>query len=293
MFINANNLKEIKEHYSNSLPFYSKNELKQIVKQLAIKRLNISDSEFLIGDNIRLSESDILFFQRALKRLIKREPLQYILGETEFYGLTIKIDKRALIPRPETEELVDWVLSSLEGYEHDIADLCAGSGCIAFAIKTGLPGAEVIALEKAPESLELIQENKLRTQIDIEIKEFDVLDATSYNSFEANSFSCWVSNPPYILSSEKKSLEKNVVDYEPHMALFVGVSDPIQFYRTIADRAMVCLKESGYLFFEVHEKYGNEILNLLEELNFVNIELRKDLQGKPRMVRAQKSNLRP
>ena len=293
MFINANNLKEIKEHYSNSLTFYSKNELKQIVKQLAIKRLNIIDSEFLIGENIRLSESDILFFQRALKRLIKREPLQYILGETEFYGLTIKIDKRALIPRPETEELVDWVLSSLEGYEHNIADLCAGSGCIAFAVKTGLPGAEVIALEKAPETLELIQENKLRTQIDIEIKEFDVLDATSYNCFEANSFSCWVSNPPYILSSEKKSLEKNVVDYEPHMALFVGVSDPIQFYRTIADRAKVFLKESGYLFFEVHEEYGNEILNLLEELNFVNIELRKDLQGKPRMVRAQKSNLRP
>ena len=293
MFINANNLKEIKEHYANSLPFYSKIEIKLIVKQLAINKLNISDSEFLISDSVRLSESDILFFQRALKRLKKREPLQYILGETEFYGLTIKVDKRALIPRPETEELVDWVLSSLEGYEHNIADLCAGSGCIAFAVKTGLPGAEVIALEKAPETLELIQENKLRTQIDIEIKEFDVLDATSYNCFEANSFSCWVSNPPYILSSEKKSLEKNVVDYEPHMALFVGVSDPIQFYRTIADRAKVCLKESGYLFFEVHEEYGNEILNLLEELNFVNIELRKDLQGKPRMVRAQKSNFRP
>jgi release factor glutamine methyltransferase len=294
MFISANNLKEIREHYSKNLTFYSETEIKQIVKQLAIKRLNISSSEYILGDTILLSESDILFFNSALKRLKKKEPFQYVLGETEFYGLSINVDPRALIPRPETEELVDWLLACLDHKtHHKIADLCSGSGCIALAIKAHLNNSDVIALEKATNAIDLINDNMARTEIDIEVKEFDVLDESNYNSFEANSFSCWVSNPPYIPSSDKEGMDENVMDHEPHLALFVSDSDPIQFYRDISSKALVYLKESGYLFFEIHEQYSNEIINLLEELNFVNIELRKDLQGKPRMLRAQKSNFIP
>lgn len=294
MFISANSLKEIKEHYSKNLTFYSGTEIKQIVKQLAIKRLNISSSEYILGDTILLSESDILFFNSALKRLKKKEPFQYILGETEFYGLSINIDSRALIPRPETEELVDWLLACLD-YEthHKIADLCAGSGCIALAVKAHLNNSDVIALEKEADAIELIRENMVRTEIDIAVKEFDVLDESAYDSFESNSFSCWVSNPPYIPNSDKEGMDKNVMEHEPHLALFVSDSDPIQFYRAISSKALVYLKKSGYLFFEIHEQYSYEIINLLEELNFVNIELRKDLQGKPRMLRAQKSNFIP
>ena len=291
MFIRGNSLKEIKEYYSKNLPFYSRTEIKQIVKKLAIKQLNISSSKYILGANILLSESDILFFRSCLKRLKKKEPFQYVLGETEFYGLSINIDPRALIPRPETEELVDWLLASVEHeMNQKIADLCAGSGCIAFAVKANLGNAEVIALEIATDAIGLINDNKARTQIDIEVKEFDVLDEDAYNNFQINSFTCWVCNPPYIPNSNKRMMEENVMDHEPHLALFVPDFDPIQFYRTISAKAQDYLKESGYLFFEIHEEYSNEIINLLEELNFVNIELRKDLQGKPRMLRAQKSN---
>jgi len=291
MFISANSLKEIKELYSKNLTSYSGREIKLIVRQLAIKRLNISDSEYIVNGDVLLSESDILFFNSALKRLKKKEPFQYVLGETEFYGLCINVDTRALIPRPETEELVDWLLACLDHKtHHKIADLCAGSGCIALAIKAHLNNSDVIALEKATDAIGLINENMVRTEIDIEVKEFDVLDEGAYDRFQINSFSCWVSNPPYIPSSDKEWMEENVIDHEPHLALFVADSDPIQFYRAISSKALVYLKESGYLFFEIHEEYGNEIINLLEELNFVNIELRKDLQGKPRMLRAQKSN---
>ena len=132
MFISTNRLEHIKELYSKNLTFYSEREIKQIVKALSIKRLNISFSDYLLSANYLLSESDILYFNKALKRLIKKEPFQYILGETEFYGISINIDSRALIPRPETEELVAWLLSSLDHEEtHMIADLCSGSGCIA------------------------------------------------------------------------------------------------------------------------------------------------------------------
>ena len=294
MFISANSLKEIKELYSKNLTSYSAREIKLIVRQLAVKRLNINDSEYIVKGDVRLSESDILFFNSALKRLKKKEPFQYVLGETEFYGLRINVDPRALIPRPETEELVDWLLACLDDEaHHKIADLCAGSGCIALSLKAHLGNAEVIALEKATDTIELLNENKVRTEIDISVKEFDVLDESAYDSFESNSFSCWVSNPPYIPNSDKEGMDENVMDHEPHIALFVSDDDPIQFYRAISSMALVYLKESGYLFFEIHEQYSNEIINLLEELNFVNIELRKDLQGKPRMLRAQKSNFIP
>jgi len=167
-------------------------------------------------------------------------------------------------------------------------DLCAGSGCISFGLKSILRDSRVVAVELSKEAISLIEENKLETKLSIDIVEGDVLKPESFSSFEKESFDCWVSNPPYIPSKDKAKMHKNVLDFEPGMALFVENELPLVFYKEIAESAKEYLKESGSLYFEIHESYGSEMVSLLENLSFVNIELRKDLQGRDRMIKAQK-----
>jgi len=294
MFVKANTIREVKQFFNTELSnFYSSNELKYMIKELTIKRFNFSPIEYISSSEIRLSDSDLLFYQDALNRLKQGEPFQYVLGSVWFYDLNLKIDSRALIPRPETEELVDWVKSEMQLVQKSvILDLCSGSGCIALALKSVLTNSEIVAAEYMQDALELIQENKTRTNLEILIESIDVLDGDSYSVFEKASFDCWVSNPPYIPESDKSRMSANVLEHEPDIALFVDDADPLVFYRVIAKNAMLYLKDGGVLFFEIHEDLAKSTEELLKEIGFVNIEVRKDLQGKERMMKAHKVSSR-
>lgn len=289
MFVQSNRLSDIKSFYHSKLAsLFSENEINLMLKYLAIKRLNISDIEYISASNNLLSESDLLYYNFALKRILNNEPFQYIIGDVEFYGLELNCDARALIPRPETEELVDWVLSTLnKNAKLEIADLCSGSGCIALALKSKIPNAEIIAAELSDDAIALIEENCIKTDLHVIPLKMDVLRDAEYSSFEEGSFDCWVSNPPYIPMKDKQMMSENVLDFEPHLALFVEGNDPLIFYSKLAENARKYLKNYGYLFFEIHEDYSEEMKSMMLLKGFVNIELRKDLQGKARMMRAQ------
>ncbi len=289
MFVQANTLQAIKAYYQNRLAgIFSDNEIKLILKSAAYKRLNISDQEFVMAEKVKLSESDLLYFRSIVKRLIADEPAQYILGETEFYGLQLKTDQRALIPRPETEELVHWIAGEIkDGNDLSIADFCSGSGCIALALKSVFPGATVYALELSAGAIELIQENSRSTKKTLEIMHIDVLGDDVVSNLTPASLDIIVSNPPYIGRSESGSMSANVLKFEPEMALFVEDEDPLIFYRKIARDGKILLKPNGALYFEINENFGKEVAELLNQEGFVNIELRKDLQGKDRMIRAK------
>lgn len=289
MFVQANSLEEIKRYFNSELSnLYTESEVKLIIKELTIKRLNISPVDFVLVLRERLSESDLLFYHDALKRLRKQEPFQYILGEVWFYDLNLKIDSRALIPRPETEELVDWIKTDLKNHSQPtIMDLCSGSGCIALALKSLMLESNCSAAEYSEDALSLLRENTKRTNLSLDISKMDVLNEDDYSCLVPNSFDCWVSNPPYIPTREKSLMAPNVLKHEPLMALFVADEDPLIFYRVIAEKALVYLKKEGVLYFEINENLTVSMLTLLEGLGFVNIEVRKDLQGKDRMMKAQ------
>lgn len=294
MFVQANTLKEIRTYFKQELGNqFSDNELKIIVKTLYKKRFGGDDTSFMFAQDDRLSESDLLYFHHALKRIRNQEPFQYVIGETEFYGLLLRIDHRALIPRPETEELVDWILNTASRNDSlQIADFCAGSGCIALALKSQLTHAKVFAVELSSEALALCAENKALTEQEIDLMQADVLLPMDVNLFDAK-LDLIVSNPPYIPVRDKAMMAANVLDFEPEMALFVSDDDPLIFYSEIIANATRLLKENGWIYFEIHEDLGDEVKALFEAQQFVNIELRKDLQGRDRMVRAQMVSFAP
>ena len=289
MFLSKNDIPSLRKYFSEELPSFSATELHSMLKQLMMKRFCWSEIDFMLNKEMLFSESDLLYFRSAVKRLQNNEPFQHIVGEVEFYGVILKTDARALIPRPETEELVDWILSEENSHqENQILDLCSGSGCIAFALKSRLKESMVECVEWSTEAISLIEENKKETGLEVNILALDVLNVDSYHDFQENSYDIWVSNPPYIPRSDKAMMSENVLDFEPGMALFVADNDPFVFYNRIAQQGQRFLKENGSLYFEIHENYGQEIKQILSDYNFVNIELRKDLQGRDRMIKAQK-----
>lgn len=288
MFVSNNGIKAIKALFKQELvDLYTPSEIELILKEFVCKRLNINRSEYiLLKDNV-FSESDLLYLNSVLKRLKKEEPFQHVLGETEFFGITVKCDSRALIPRPETEELVDWIATDGINTDAQIMDLCSGSGCIALAIKSLRDAARVVASELSDDAIELIEENKKLTKIDIEVVKLDVLNNASYN-FYNNEFDIWVANPPYIPHKDKVIMDNNVLNYEPGLALFVANDDPIVFYRLIAENGLKYLKSGGRLYFEMHEDYAKEVKETLKGLGYQNVEVKQDLQGKDRMIKAEK-----
>ncbi len=290
MFVQQNTVKAIKTYFQQQLgDLFSSNELKVMIKESVMIRLNLTSAEYLLSDDNHLSESDLLYFRSIVKRLLSNEPFQYILGTTYFYGLPFKTDWRALIPRPETEELVKWVSESYEVSQSlAIADVCTGSGCIALSIKSLFENAKMLALDIAEDAIGLALENAASLQLDIEIAQINALDASAYEFMNLNSFDCWITNPPYITIQEKEYMGSNVLHYEPHLALFVEDNDPLIFYREIGNNALKYLKPGGLFFCELNENYTQETAELMKSIGFVNIEVRKDLQGKKRMIKAQK-----
>lgn len=221
-----------------------------------------------------------------LNRLQTGEPVQYILGYTEFYGLPFKVNPSVLIPRPETEELVEWALSSVVNSEWagNILDIGTGSGCIAISLKKNLPNASVSAVDISPDALKTATQNAKLNNVDIAFINDDILNIKS--EIENSKFEIIISNPPYVTLHDKTQMHTNVTDFEPHNALFVPENDPLIFYKAIADFATKNLPQNGLLFFEINESLGNETVELLKDKGFKNIELRKDMSGRDRMVKA-------
>lgn len=286
MAVRYSTLRSFREEVNRELSdLYSQRELKFIVDDLAVNVLNYSDSDLMLRSDQLLSKDELVTLNNCIDRLKKKEPLQYITSAVEFFGLELKVDARALIPRPETEELVKWVLDENDTSSEVVFDVCAGSGCIALAIKSNLQNSDVVAIELSSEAIELIDENRSKTNLDIGILQADVLKEGSFSGYEDESIDIIVSNPPYVLESDKGQMTDQVLDFEPHMALFVDDSDPLVFYSAIGLQAYRLLKKRGKLYFEVHELLAEEVAKLLDQIGFVNIEVRKDLQGKQRMVR--------
>jgi release factor glutamine methyltransferase len=226
---------------------------------------------------------------KILIKLKTGEPIQYILGHTEFYGLTFKVNLSVLIPRPETEELVEWILSSVGSGPltiGNILDIGTGSGCIAITLKKHLNMAQVSAIDISAEALKTAKENAKLNDVDINFIKADILNLKS--EIEIPKSEIIVSNPPYVTLHDKTQMHTNVTGFEPHNALFVPENDPLIFYKAIADFASTNLKKGGFLFFEINENYGKQIVELLTNKSFKYIELRNDMSGKDRMIRAVK-----
>ncbi len=285
MFVSDNSIQALKKYVSDELAhIFSDREIKNLTKQIVVDKFQLSEGDYLLSKNLRLSESDLLYFRNIVKRLQKNEPLQYVMGNTFFFRLNLKIDSRALIPRPETEELVNWVLETLKTDDLNILDLCTGSGCIALALKSIYKKSNVIGVDVSEVALELAKENAILNDLNVDFQHFDVLNDSLENF---RNFNLWIANPPYIPTKEMLKMKENVLNFEPHLALFVD-DDPLIFYRKIGAEAIKFLLSEGYLFVEIHEERAESVCEIFKSLGFVNIQLRKDLQDKPRMIRAQK-----
>lgn len=247
-------------------------------------------AKYLSIKNEEIQDKDAEALLRILEELKTGRPLQYILGETEFYGLTFKVNPTVLIPRPETEELVDWVLIELRNLNKGteglkIIDIGTGSGCIPISIKKYLPLAEITALDISEEALNTAKYNAELNQTDMNFIQDDILDPKNEQLLHTQ-FDVIISNPPYVTFTEKEQMMPNVLEHEPHTALFVPDDDPLIFYRAIGDFAFRHLAEKGFLFLEINENLGQETLNLIKDNGFKNAELRQDLRGKDRMIMA-------
>lgn len=241
-------------------------------------------TDILLGRCDHLNESQEERMTDFLRRLSQGEPLQYILGETSFFGLSFLVNKNVLIPRPETEELVSWIGEDYQGKSVRFIDIGTGSGCIAITMKHLHPQMSALAMDISEEALSVAQENANRLSAEVTFLHDNILAPKS----ECGALDFIVSNPPYITHKEKPQMRKNVLDHEPHLALFVADDKPLLFYEAIADFGQKQLKNGGGLYFEINEQFGKETKEMLERKGYEEVTIRKDMQGKERMVRCRK-----
>ena len=271
---------------------YDKPEINSI-KYLAISEITkLSKSHLRAFPEMEFTSAHSEKLIDTLHQLITGKPIQYILGETEFYGLTFKVTPAVLIPRPETEELVEWVLKEYQVASSEyqdglsILDIGTGSGCIPITLKKCLPEAQVSAIDISKDALEIAKQNADLNQVEVNFIEQDILQP---NLAICNThYSILISNPPYVTNSEKAEMHTNVLAHEPHLALFVDDNNPLIFYNAIADFALQHLEKDGLLFLEINENLGAKTVELLQHKGFSNIELRQDMRRKDRMIKAQK-----
>lgn len=262
---------------------YSDSEI-SLLHRLALEHVTGLSAVMLSVKYTKLSPIQQQEIEKIICRLKNHEPIQYITGETEFFGLPLLVDKNVLIPRPETEELVELVLNENSQERLSVLDIGTGSGAIAIALKKERPAFAVTAWDISPEALAVARKNAERCQTDVRFEQVDVLGGYPND----RQFDIIVSNPPYVLESEKADMEQNVLSYEPHAALFVPDSQALLFYEQIATIASNILKANGKLYFEINAAKGQEVVNLLKAQSFRNVKLFRDISGKQRMVRGEK-----
>ncbi|MCD9574221.1 peptide chain release factor N(5)-glutamine methyltransferase [Flavobacterium soyae] len=240
--------------------------------------------DLALNHELFFSESDFAVWDLLLAQLKKEVPIQYLLGKTSFYGLEFEVNENVLIPRPETEELVEWIINENKTFDKikklKILDIGTGSGCIAISLAKNLPNADVYAMDVSKKAIETAKRNASRNKVDVTFIFQDILKTEELKS----QFDIIVSNPPYVRNLEKEEIKKNVLDYEPHLALFVDDNDALVFYRKIASLAQNNLLENGRLYFEINQYLGKEMIDLLGKMDFINIDLRKDIYYNDRMI---------
>ena len=287
-------LLDLKNKFHSELDaIYGKNEVGSFFYLCSEHYLNILRIQLTLEPELKIENSKTKLFIKAIKHLKAQKPIQYLLGETEFFGLTFKVNKNVLIPRPETEELVDLITTShtkeSKTAKLKILDIGTGSGCIAISLAKNLPNAQVYALDVSPEALKMAKQNAELNKVDITFIEASILDYNAISQFEdASYFDVIVSNPPYVRELEKEEILPNVLENEPHLALFVEDHNPLLFYKAITNFAIQKLKPKGVLYFEINQYLGEETKALLEEKNFEDVALLKDLNGNDRMLKGRK-----
>ena len=291
MKIASNKLSDLYEFYKTELgSIYDTNELYAIFELVCEHYLGYSKTDTRLKFQENLNQSDVLKIYDTAKALKTGMPIQYIFGEADFYNLKFKVNNSTLIPRPETEELVDLIIKQSLVINHQspftILDIGTGSGCIPIALKKNIPNSKVTGIDISKEALEVAKSNTVKNNVDVEFIKLDILSQLiTHNS----TFNTIVSNPPYVLNSEAKQMDARVLEHEPHLALFVKDTDPIIFYKRIIDLCTKHLEEKGHLFFELNPMYANDVKKYANDSKIFNFtEIVKDMSGKERFLKAQK-----
>lgn len=291
--------KEYKSEFLKELSsLYDEREIESFFYIILEQFHNKKRIDLALNPEMEMDALQLLRWETVLSELKKEKPIQYILGETEFYGLRFLVNENTLIPRPETEELVEWILE-ITNYELEITnlkilDIGTGSGCIAISLAKNLPNAEVSAIDISEKALATANKNAEINGVEVNFVNVDILNVTDLSELPSSNFhlpmpiDIIVSNPPYVRNLEKAEIKPNVLEFEPHLALFVDDNDALLFYRKIAQLALKNLSENGKLFFEINQYLGKETVELLENLGFKNVELKKDIYGNDRMIKCSK-----
>lgn len=280
---------------------YDEGEAKAIARMVYEVRFGLTLSDIYLGKDAQLSSDCQTELEEIAKRLLQGEPIQYVLGQADFCGRQFMVNEHVLIPRPETEELCQWILAAdLHRLTQavrcrplssaaEILDIGTGSGCIAITLAAEMPQAEVTAWDISAEALMVAAENARRHNVHVSFEQIDALHLTSDICHQASAvFDIIVSNPPYICYKEREAMENNVLEHEPHTALFVPDDDPLLFYRAIAQYGQSALKDDGWLYFEINPIYAEALCDMLSKMSYRDIEIKEDQYGKQRMIRAQR-----
>ena len=283
---------KIKEYRSSFIqqltPIFDEGEAESFFYLILEEKHQLKRIDLALQPDLVLSENEINNWNIILEQLKKEIPVQYLLGKTSFYGLDFEVNPNVLIPRQETEELVQWIIESCnekaKSQELKIVDIGTGSGCIAISIAKNIADSKVFAIDVSENALATAQKNAEINNVVVTFLNKNILETTDLEQ----QFDIIVSNPPYVRNLEKQEIKKNVLDNEPHLALFVDDNDALIFYKKIAQLALLNLSENGALYFEINQYLGKEMIELLEEMNFKNVELRKDIYGNDRMIKGTK-----
>jgi len=280
-------LKTYKSTFLQELsPLYDEKEIESFFYIVLESFHNKKRIDLALNPEMEMDAVQLLRWESVLSDLKKEKPIQYILGETEFYGLPFLVNENTLIPRPETEELVEWILESTKYEEQstklNVLDIGTGSGCIAISLAKNLPSAQVAAIDVSEKALATAHKNAEINKVEVNFILKNILETKVLDE----KYEIIVSNPPYVRNLEKEEIKPNVLEYEPHLALFVEDNDALLFYRKIAALAKKNLSENGKLYFEINQYLGKETVGLLEGMGFKNIVLKKDIYGNDRMIRS-------
>jgi release factor glutamine methyltransferase len=268
--------------------FYIPEEIESFINLIFEHQLKMSKLQLHLHRNDQIPEAKLSEIKEIVDRLKKFEPIQYILGETTFYGLKFKVNPSVLIPRPETEELVDWILEDSPSNNASVLDIGTGSGCISIAISKNRPDLKIDAWDISETALSTAKINARLNEVSINFSKSNILQWQQYHPLK--KYDLIVSNPPYVTKAEKNLMLKNVLEHEPHLALFVEDGDPLIFYREIAAFSLNYLNPGGCIYFEINERMGPEILQILKK-QFSDGIIRKDISGKDRMARGVKNKI--
>lgn len=290
MKTSSNLVRDCRKYYASQLEkTYESDEANALIMILLKHYFSIDRVKIALEPELRLSESEMLTLHFAVKELLKNRPIQYVIGETEFCGMRFLVNENVLIPRPETEEMVQLLAVGNRPSTVKILDVGTGSGCIAISLAKLIPNSDVTAVDVSEKALEVARKNAEANGVNVHFVLDDILNPhVKTHGRASQQFDIIVSNPPYVCESEKSEMRANVLEHEPFSALFVPDSDPLVFYRKILEFAQKTLKPDGTIWFEINERFGKETAELCHRMGFENVEIIKDFRERERILKVFK-----